>query len=281
MSQKLIVSVDASKEHPDLMTVQDVFTHVLELFQLVNESDLESQGQIVWKLVSASMNSPFTVTAEAVATRQGIQTDIVAQQQKRAFARNYNELKGGRCPREWSSPKMRETVSRVLARNRNGIGSTKIDIEMRSEIGPIVITAEDAAIAAVPVSINPPQPHKTKEQIGSVEGKLLQVASHYGHPAIQILERKNKAEIWCVVPEAFQHEISENTSVEDVWRGSRVVVRGSITYSSDGNISRVVASNVRRIEPKQILENAITDKEFTGGLSVSEYLERLRDGTLG
>lgn len=280
MTQKLIISVHASKDHPELMTVQDVFTHVLELFQLVNESSPETQGQIVWRLVSASMNSPFTMTAEAVGAKPGVRVDQVARQQKRAFRKNYSELKAGRLPADWSGAKSRETVSRVLARNRNGIGSTRIDEGLLS-VKPVVITSEDAAVAASAVTTHISPPPRTKEQVGSVEGKLVQVATHYNQPAIQLIERKTKQEIWCTVPEAFQHEISENTTVEDVWKGSRVVVRGTIQYSADGKISRVVATNVRRVESRQVSEEAITDKNFTGGLSVAEYLERLREGTLG
>ena len=280
VSQKLIVSVDASNENPELMSVEDVFSHVLELFRLVNQSEADSQGEIVWKLVSVQMNSPLTVIAEAVPVRNGVLTDLVAERQKRAFSRNYKMLRAGTIPREWSTPKNREVVSRVLARSRAGIGRTTVDVDLTSE-QPIVITKEDADQAAVTVAINAPKPTaRTKEQVGSIEGHLLQIASHYGHPAIQIRDRRTKEEIWCVVPYAFQHEVSETTSVEDVWKGSRVLVRGRIAYGTDGKVARVVASSVRRIEAQPILENAISDNKFTGGLNVSEYLEKFRDGNL-
>ena len=185
MSEKLIISLDASKDRPETMTVQDVFTHVLELFQLVSDSDPDLQGQIEWRLVSASMNSPFTVTAEAVAAKPGVLVDDVAMRQKRAFRTNYSELRVGRMPRAWSNPKNRETVSRVMARNRNGIGTTSIDYGIKSDIGPILITAEDAVAATVPVATIREE-RKTKDQVGSVEGRIIQVATHYHQPAILI-----------------------------------------------------------------------------------------------
>ena len=279
MSQKLIVSVDASNENPELSSVEDVFSHVLELFRLVNQSGSDNQGDIVWRLVSVQMNSPLTVTAEAVSVRYGVQADVVAERQKRAFTCNYNQLRSGTIPREWSTPKIREVMNSFLARSRAGIGRTTVDVGLKTE-KPIVITKEDADQAAVTVAINDPKPNRTKEQIGSVEGRLLQIASYYGHSAIQILDRRTKEEIWCVVPEAFQHEVSESTSVEDVWKGSRVLVRGRITYGTDGKVARVVATSVRRIESQTILEATISDKEFTGGINVSEYLEKFRDGNL-
>lgn len=281
MSEKLTVRVDASKEHPENLTVQDAFTHVLELFQLVDDSDPANHGNVVWRLVSVSMNSPLTVTAEAVPARYGMQIEDIAKKQIRAFATNYSELRRGAIPRAWSEAEPRKLVNRMLARSQNGIGRTTIDSGLLSEIGPIEITADDAAKVVAAVSAQALPTNKTKEQIGSIEGQLVLVHQHYGQPAIQIIERKTKELIWCVVPAAFQHEISESTTVEDVWRGSRVIVKGKILYGSDGKISRVIASSVRRFGTATVLEETIADTEFTGGRSVSEYLEKFRDGTLG
>ena len=282
MSEKLVISVDASRDHPDRMTVQDVFQHVLDLFQLVSQSDPGSSGSIQWRLLSVSMNSPLTVTAEAIPSYPGLVIDEAAKRQKSAFSKNYRELKSGRMPSAWVATKSaRDTATRVLTRNRTGIGRTTIDASVEPTDLPITVTKEDAEKASVQVAINAPQPQRTKEQIGSIEGRLVLVHQHYGHPAIQIVERRTKEEIWCVVPEEFQHQISESTKVEDVWKGRRVVVRGKITYASDGKISRVVATNVRLVEAKEVPESAIADKDFTGGLPISEYIERFRDGNLG
>jgi hypothetical protein len=282
VSEKLVISVDASKDFPDLMTVQDAFTHVLELFQLVGQSDPSSQSEVQWRLLSVNMNSPLTVTAEAVPPRgSGMPVDEMARRQKTAFSQNYRELKAGRIPAAWSAAKPRETANRILARNRNGIGRTTIDAGVGPGDIPITITKDDADLAIRAVERNAPPLQKTKEQMGSVEGTLVQIHQHYGHPAILILERKTQQEIWCVVPDEFQHQISESTSVEDVWKGSRVVVRGKITYGAEGKISRVIATRVRRIESAEVLESSIADRDFTGGLPVPEYLERLRDGNLG
>lgn len=278
MSEKLVVSIDGSKEHPDQMMVQDAFAHVLELFQLVNDSDPEAKEQVKWRLVSVSMNSPFTVIAEAVPVHAGVLVESIARRQKTAFHRNCEELSQGRLPSAWSSPRARETVSRFLARNRNGIGATKIEDD---ESTPIVITAEEAEQAAVTIAAAIAPPKRPKEQIGSIEGVLVQVATHYGQPAIQIQERKTKDEIWCVVPVEFQHQVAKETSVEDVWKGSRVIARGKISYGGDGKISRVEATSVRRVVAQNVLEEKISDKGFTGGLGPEEYLERLWDGSLG
>lgn len=282
MSQKLVVSVDASKDHPDHMTVQDVFSHVLDLFQLVAQSDPGSESTVQWRLLSVNMNSPLTVTAEAVPVYPGAVIEEAAKRQKRAFSSNYKELRSGSMPSAWVATKAaRDTATRVLTRNRTSLGRTTVDASIEPADGPITMTKEEADQAAASVAANAQMQRRTKEQIGSIEGRLILVHQHYNQPAIQIVERKTQEEIWCIVPEEFQHQISESTSVEDVWNGRRVVVRGRIIYGTDGKISRVVASHVRRVDPKEVREAAIADRDFTGGLPVSEYLERFRDGKFG
>lgn len=111
MSQKLVVSVDASQDGTELVTVQDVFSHVLELFQLVSDSDPMNQDKVAWRLISASMNSPFTVTAEAVPRFPYRSIDISAASQVNAFVSNYNELKQGRIPVAWSGQEPRDGLN--------------------------------------------------------------------------------------------------------------------------------------------------------------------------
>jgi hypothetical protein len=279
VSQKLVISVDASEGGPELVTVQDVLTHVLDLFQLITESDPLNEDKVAWRLVSATMNSPFTVTAEAVPRYPNIAVDRVAASQVESFVSNYSELRQGRIPLAWSGEKPRKTVSRLLARSRFLINHASIKSIDGPPVADVEITPSIAAQVAretTPADL----PTVAKIQMGSIEGTLVQVQRYYQQPAIQIIERKTRQAVWCVVPEEFQHEISESTSVEDVWRGSRVLVKGKIHYGSDGKISRVAATSVRRIEPEVVLDDAIVDTDFTGGLSVSEYLEKFRDGKL-
>jgi hypothetical protein len=281
VSQKLVVSVDASQDGTELVTVQDVFMHVLELFQLVNDSDPMSQDKVAWRLISVTMNSPLTVTAEAVPRYPFAFIDDSAASQVTAFVSNYNELKEGRIPLDWARPEPKRLAGRLLARNRHIINRTIIKSIDGPPVADVEITSESAKFAEMEVLKNTPPISKVKDQIGTLEGKLLQVHFYYGQPAIQIIERKTKQEIWCVVPERFQHEISQSTSVEDVWRGSRVIVKGRISYGNDGKISRVSATSVKQMESIEISDNSIVDREFTGGLSGSEYLEKFRDGKLG
>ncbi|MEO5669472.1 MAG: hypothetical protein ABIR26_02170, partial [Ramlibacter sp.] len=194
---------------------------------------------------------------------------------------NYGELKLGRIPAAWSGEKPRKTVSRLLARSRHLINHAII----KSIDGPPVADVEitPAIAAQVERDTAPAEQPQTiaRTQIGSIEGKLLLIHHHYNAPAIQIIERKTKQAIWCLIPQEFQHEVSENTKFEDVWQGARVLVKGKILYGADGKIARVIASRVTPIVSEAVEVDAIVDKQFTGGLSASEYLEKFRDGKLG
>ena len=285
MSERLIISVDSPSRAPDQLRVQDVFQHVLELFDLVSESDPGRDEDIVWRLVSVSMNSPLTVTAEAVAARPnmaGIDVDKIARDQKKEFSKNYAALRSGKVPSAWQSGHRRRVAKSIMARNHNGIGRTNINFELpEEEAAPVVLTPDDAEIAARTLDTESYIGlGKAKDQIGSVEGRLIEVTTHYGKPAIRLRERRSNADIICIVPEEFRHQIADKASIEDVWSGRRVVVRGVISYNEDHTISRITASHIRAVDAESIPVARIQDKTFTAGMTVTEYLEKLREGTL-
>lgn len=285
MSERLIISVDSPSRAPDLLRVQDVFQHVLELFDLVSESDPGRDENIVWRLVSVSMNSPLTVTAEAVAARPGmvgIDVDQIAREQKKEFSRNYATLRSGRVPPAWQSGHRRKVAKSIMARNHNGIGRTNINFELpEDEATPVVLTPDDAEVAARTLDTEAYIGlGKAKEQVGSVEGRLIEVTTYYGKPAIRLRERRSNADVICIVPDEFRHQIADKASIEDVWNGRRVVVRGVISYNEDHTISRISASHIRPVEAESIPVTRIQDKTFTAGMTAAEYLEKLREGTL-
>lgn len=278
MSDKLVIRVgSALSDAGDRMTVQDVFNHVLEIFQLVDESDPGAQKQVQWRLVGASMNSPFTVVAEAVGVSADVDVAFYAARQKSAFRENIESLKNGVVPEPWSTPWAREAVSKVLS--RVGIGETQF---IADGDDPLIISPESDIAEGAKTALTKERTveRRFKSQIGSVEGVLTQVGTHYGHPAIRVVERKTKSDVWCVIPEEFRAEIAEQATFEDVWRGARVRVRGRLLYDSGGAVSRVEAFGVSRVCPEAIDEKQIADVSFTRGMGAVEYLERLREGHL-
>lgn len=282
MSEKLVISVDASTTSPDLMKVQDVFAHVLELFDLASKSESDPEHTVIWRLVNVSMNSPLTVTAEAVSAKPNVNVDVIAKAQKQEFARNLNSLRKGIIPKVWAGESARKARS-FLARNRNGIGVTSIHTDLDDpDLSDIKITHEDAdfADAVMHESVAGLLQKPTKTQIGSVDGNLIEVGTHYGKPAILIRERKTGSEIWCIVPDEFRPQIADKATLNDVWSGRRVVVRGIIYFDRERKISKVEASHIRRIDGLDVPLENILDKSFTDDMPATEYLEKFREGSI-
>jgi hypothetical protein len=283
VSERLVIKVDSPKDDPELMKVQDVFRHVLDLFELATRSESDPDGAVIWRLVSVSMNSPMTVVAEAASVRPNVDINIIARAQKLEFARNVSSLRIGVIPPVWSSESDRRTIRNLLVRNQNGIGNTNIDflIPGESNAVPIQITQQDAMVAsaalAAPLHAPTGQP---KSQFGSIEGNLLGVGLHYQHPAIQLEERKTQNKIWCIVPDEFRRIIDTRATFNDVWSGRRVIVRGRISYDKDRNISRVEATEIRPVDPVSASIEDFSSPDFTGGLSAVDYLNRFREGSL-
>ena len=88
-----------------------------------------------------------------------------------------------------------------------------------------------AALAEEENEFNSLLPKKRERQeIGSIEGVLLEVGTEYNQPAILVQERKTGKSIWCRVDAELKHAISEEARFEDVWDRRRVVVKGRIFY---------------------------------------------------
>ena len=122
---------------------------------------------------------------------------------------------------------------------------------------------------------------RAREEYGAVEGTLLLAGFEYNQPAIQIEERTSRREIWCRVSKEEQERIAQATDFRDVWDHRRVSVRGRIVYGKSGEIVRIYATSVVRVQSRVVPIEEFRDPEFTGGLSVRQYLDLFREGELG
>jgi hypothetical protein len=265
------------------VTVQDVFKHVLDLFELVAKSESDPDNAVIWRLAGVSMNSPLTVTAEAVSAKPGADIVMIACAQKAEFASNLNSLRRGVIPRIWCGELTIKVAKDFLNRNANWIGITKIAFEGAEFLSPIEITHADAdfAVKVLEAADAGLLAKPAKTQIGSIDGNIVDVRTYYKKPAIVVRERKTGAEIWCVINDDFRREIADTTTFEDVWKNQRVSVSGIIEYDKERRISRILVSHIKRIEAKTMPTSSIMNPDFTEGLSAADYLEKLREGALG
>jgi hypothetical protein len=233
---------------------------------------------VQWKLVSASTNSPLQVEAEAVSFEPSVDVTVVARTQKHNLARNLEKITRGEEP---TDPDFKVAAARrVFARNLNGVGATDIDLEIGQ---PILITPRVARQAVDALAKKPSELFEAigaRDEIGTVEGTLSDVGTHYNIPAAKILDVRGR-EVWCRLSPELQETLQDKARYKDVWHHSRVFVRGRIKYGSNGDVLYVVANDIRRVQPREITLDEIRDPNFTGGLPIGEYLDRFRDGALG
>lgn len=282
MSERLVVRVEVAEDDLHTPTVQDIFLQVLDLFDLVEED-----GPVIWRLVSATTNSPFTVVAEARARdaqMAGVQLDVIARDQRRRFEKNVGELAQGRVPTAWRQGRARAKLKDLVERSARTKGRTRVQFQDENvpTVPPIELTPEVAIPIAAELNIERPlPPWKPKTQFGSISGRLIQVSNFYNKPSILVADRKTGAEVHCIVSEEVRARIASSATFDDVWAGRRVIVSGQIEYDEQHSIHRVLAAEVRVTGTREISEGAITDPDFTDGLTPEDYVNRFRDGQLG
>lgn len=229
----------------------------------------------MWRLVSASTNSPFTVVAEA---------DYIeaAVQKKDVFKQSLRELNSGRSPETWKRPELQLAAASLLRRSSGEIARTEFTLgDMRE---PLAISREVAAPLVVQLRVALPTmlpPPASKRQVGSIDGTLVGVTTYWGRPAIRVEERKTGREITCVISETLAARFSLEASMQDVWLHRRINVRGVILYQTSGVILRVEVASVQAVGPVPKDLPSLRDLNFTGGLTAADYLERFRAGELG
>lgn len=277
MAERFVIVVTPPESDNSSLTVEDAMQQVLDAFQLLISSS-EADESITWRLVEAKTNSPpFSVVGEARSTRLGIDVDLIAKNQKKSFARNYEQLIEGNIPDSWQGKRLTNVAKDFISRNRNGVAVTRMDLDVDQSL---FLTQQDAIKAYSAFEGPITEEVKPRSQVGSIEGKIVTVSTYYNQPAILVKERLSDRDVWCLVSKEYEHQISEEADFEDVWEGRRVRVRGKLEYDDTGSLTKVHAVDVQPIPARTIPLEAIRDSNFTGSLSVNDYIDKLREGEL-
>ena len=282
LAERIVVTLDIRDDDNSTLSVQDVFAQVEDLFNLASD---DTQSGVIWRLVSATTNSPFTIVAESASRISGVVVDDAARHQRERFVRNTQELQAGRIPRQWADGSAHSAVRRVLQRTVRGIAKMSISVAPASHVLPQVVfevtpklaTPLIATIEALPRGYLPSK----KEQVGSIVGKLIEVGHFYSKPAIHVEDRLTGELVWCVVTEEDRRRIADAVDFDDVWSGHRVAVSGRIHYDDQNKIQRITATNVRPLDMAEVSDDALKQRGFTDGLTSGEYLDKFREGNLG
>ena len=283
--ERVTVTIRSSFGEDAPLTVQDATRQLLDFFELLSAAGGEGGDVISWRLVSVSLESPLTATAEAFSTAPDVPPEPIARIEKAQLASTLRGIMEGHTP-DWMGSATLARARRFFERNLNGIGRT--DVKFDDET-PLVIIAERGARVAVSVLAKTEQPRElpahgedlSRSEIGSVEGDIIELTTYYGQPAIRLRERLHGWDIPCVLSTTLAERIGHDHDWLEVWGGRRVQVSGEIIFGLDGRIRRVNAMNIQSVHSRPVSFSDIADPNFTGGLPIREYLRHLWDDEVG
>ncbi|MBN9261091.1 MAG: hypothetical protein J0I57_23355 [Hyphomicrobium sp.] len=283
MSKIITVTIAGKGPETDAPSIGDLLDQLRDYFELLNvlEQTLAEDGQsaIIWRIVDAKRSSPLTFTIQAFARQFAVNVDARAGHVvDRAFA-GLRLLEEQAERPAYFTEKALERAERIFERVTNGLDQT----EIRSDgFRPIVLTPSVARVASRNTrSVLEPGGRPFKE-IGSVEGYIQTVGRDgRGRRVVWIKHRLTGDEVRCALTGDAAKALA-HCEVEDVWRGDRVSLFGTIHYRTPGRISHIEASAIRFLRSRSELPDVddIIDPDFTGGLKSEEYLEKLRNGEL-
>ena len=233
----------------------------------------------------ASTSSPFTCQGEPVDVRTWASAYNLVEERVKNIERNFARVAEGKDFDDAFPRDKLDIARRILNRNMNGIGRTTISFSEGEE--PIEISQEiakgyfDTVLAPVESLHSYLFSRTSRREIGSVEGRIVEIGTDFNAPALHLEEHNTGRSIWCRVSPETAEQLGTEIKAGDAWAHRRVRVRGIISYDEQGNIIRVRDGNVAFIESATVDLDKIEDKEFTGGYTVNEYLDRLRENEFG
>lgn len=283
MKERVKITITPSVSDSNLLTVEDAMQHVLDYFDLLRSADksIGEKETIVWRLKSVTTNSPFTVVAEPYGYNPAIDVSHHAAIVIRRFHDGIESVIHNRNIPNWIEND--KHLQNTLRRNLNGIGKT--DIDLGDNIDPIVISPKIAEEASKNLQRRKLETieNLTHSAYGSMEGVITNVSSYYGKPCFHLrprISRSDEKDIRCIVSEEIANEIGNTHKLSEVWGNSRLIVEGLVSYDSKGEPVNIDVKNIIKVRGKSISLEDLYDEHFTNGMSVKEYQEGLREGTL-
>ena len=278
MRRKVKFTVEPSEAHHEILTVQDAFQQAIDFFDLLTD---DADTHVVWKLEMASTNSPFTCEGEPVDIRTWAAAYNHVEERVNIVERNFQRIAEGKDFDDEFPREKLETARRLLRRNMNGVGLTRASF---SEDAEAVVVSQQTSKRYFEDVLRPAESlhsylfsSTARHEIGSLEGRIVEIGTDYDAPALQIKEHNTGRAIWCRVSVEKAQDIGSEMKANDAWNHRRVRVSGTLNYDNDGNILRVLNGTFTYIDVAPTDLDKLEDREFTEGYSPSHYLDLLRE----
>lgn len=265
----------------DTLTVTDAMQQVLDYFTLLAKAearDPDSNVKVVWRLESATTNSPFTVDATAVSSNPEVSVDRQAVQARRAFREGLMHLYKGEAKPLWLDADAVLAMRRIVARNLNGIART--DVLSDEGEPPIILDHRSARRVQNYLDLVAAQEAAqiedlSRKEFGAVEGNAIGLTTHYKKPALVMRERLSGRDVKCVLPTGAADAIGAQHQWNEVWGNQRITVAGLCHYDKVGSLVLIEVNEITRHQQRDVRISELRDPAFSAGLSPQEHLDRL------
>lgn len=285
MASPIHFSISGHSAETDAPTVDDLVSQVGDHVSIMREVEeaLADDGtsEIEWRVTNAKKDSPIELEITPFPRRHGVDIEQRVRKVKEHTAGGLALLAANAERPSFFNDTVLERVERLFQRVANGLDLTKVDygpeIQRTVEITPSIARAAVSHISAVRAPKEKPY-----RELGSVEGFLKGVERDgFSRAIVYVKLRLNGEIVKCLASEMAESEV-EKHQIGDVWKNRRVRVAGTIYYKSLGRISKIDADVVQFLRGRGELPSSsdIINKDFTAGLTSTEYLEKLRNGEL-
>lgn len=276
-TERVTITVESNIGEDGPLTVLDTLDQFKDAFELLAAAISQEPGgeKIRWRLERLSKNSPATVTAVAYSDDPEILAGPLVHRGKQRFSRDMAALRDKGDVSPWLRQKS-SVAKQFLKRNLNGVGKTAIVLE---EDAPQTIFVERSARASLR-SIERAEAaieaeDKSHSEYGTIDAHVVNTATWFGKPALEIKERLSGKNIQCVLSEELAVREGPSHSWSDAWSGKRIRVKGRIYYDKDGKISRISAVDMEDVSSQEVNIKEIREIDLLAGRSPVEHLDEL------
>lgn len=289
--ERVVITIRPQPSDDGLLKVEDAMRQVLDVLGVVGSAgrslDAQPSETFDWRLESASANSPFKIVAVAEAKNPGVNVSHLARLAKHESATAFRALADQRSLPTWLDRDGTVALRNLYERSLNGIAATSIDfdegdlsgepvtgrVEINTEVADLVLGVLEAASPLSDMHL------PARSATGELDGHLVAVGRWRKQPALQVFNPLYGA-VWCVVRPELVARLGGERTLEEVWSGRRVAVKGRLHYAAGGRLLRVAVEGIREKAVGTINLDDVLDANFTAGLDPVDYLDRLHDGSL-
>lgn len=273
--ERVTVTISSSAGENEPLIVADAMRQLLDFFELLSSAGGSEAEAIDWQLVAISMNSPLKATAQAVSRSPGVIAAPIARREKAAVQYSLTQAMHSRAS-DWSNALVRSRSKSLFTRNTATIGRTSIQFE--ENIPPLTIVPAMAREVVSRIDQYEREQLRTVEdasrtEFGSIEAVVINLTTHYNHPALRVRERLTGDEVVCIVSPELAEEYGPQHNWSEVWSSKRLLLTGEIAFKADGRIGQIRLEDIEVIDPAPLSFSDIASPGFTGGLSPQAFLD--------